>query len=167
MGWRTGSQTYGVHFIASLTKTSDHVRNISPSYDFLTIAQRDASAWLLSISPTTTTVKNVIDTIRNTRTSLCPTSSRPTSPQHRYVTSGIGRPWCQNSTTKNYFILLPTPAPLTGGLHVPPLHLRNGTWPLINGQLQPADVYVSTLSQLNNNAPTVTGSAATQKVTTQ
>ena len=65
MGWKTGSHTYGAHYIASLAKTSDRVCSISPSHDTLSIAQRDASNWLRGISPTTITIRNMIEKIRN------------------------------------------------------------------------------------------------------
>ena len=67
MGWKTGSHTYGAHYIASLAKTSDRVCSISPSHDTFSIAQRDASNWLRSIAPTTITIQNMIEKIRNPR----------------------------------------------------------------------------------------------------
>ena len=44
MGWKTGSHTYGAHYIASLAKTAYSVRRILPSYNPERIAERDAGA---------------------------------------------------------------------------------------------------------------------------
>ena len=61
MGWKTGS-----HYIASLTKTSDIVRSISPSHVTLQIAESNANKWLRKIAPPEVTIKMMINTIRNT-----------------------------------------------------------------------------------------------------
>ena len=66
MGWKTGSHTYGAHYIASLTKTSAIVRSISPSHATLQIAETNADEWLRKIAPPEVTIKMIINTIRNT-----------------------------------------------------------------------------------------------------
>ena len=65
MGWKTGSHTYGAHYIASLAKTSERVSCIATSHDTLSIAQHSASEWLRNIAPTTITIKSLVDSIRN------------------------------------------------------------------------------------------------------
>ena len=64
MGWKTGSHTYGAHYIASLTKTSAPVCSISPSHATLPIAQRNATEWLHRIAPPNVTIEMMINTIR-------------------------------------------------------------------------------------------------------
>ena len=43
MGWRTGSHTFGAHYIASLTKTSERVCSIATSHDTSMIALCEAN----------------------------------------------------------------------------------------------------------------------------
>ena len=53
MGWRTGSHTYGAQYIASLAKTKEFVRRIIPNQNLVSIAERDAGAWLKDHAPLT------------------------------------------------------------------------------------------------------------------
>ena len=46
MGWKTGSQTVGAHYIASLAKTADLIRRVIPNHNPKVIAERDAGEWL-------------------------------------------------------------------------------------------------------------------------
>ena len=65
MGWKTGSHTYGAHYIASLTKTSACVSAVSPTHEPLRIAQPAAGEWLRNIAPESVTVQMMMNTIRN------------------------------------------------------------------------------------------------------
>ena len=65
MGWKTGSHTFGAHYIASLTITSDRICNIGHSHNTLRIAQRYASKWLRNIAPTTISIQSLVNSIRD------------------------------------------------------------------------------------------------------
>ena len=65
MGWKTGSHTYGAHYIASLTKTCDHVSAISKIHAPLRINERAAGDWLRNIAPENVTIQTMMNSIRN------------------------------------------------------------------------------------------------------
>ena len=51
MGWKTGSHTFGAHYISSLAKTADLVRRIIPDHNPEIIAERDVGEWLKKVAP--------------------------------------------------------------------------------------------------------------------
>ena len=65
MRWKTGSLTSKAHYIASLAKTFDSVRNIIPDHNPERIAKRDAAEWLQNFAPPNVTVERMIRAIRN------------------------------------------------------------------------------------------------------
>ena len=65
MGWKTGSHTYGAHFIASLAKTSESACRIAPSHKPMIIAQHEAAEWLKEHAPPDVTTEAIISAIRS------------------------------------------------------------------------------------------------------
>ena len=67
MGWKTSSYTYGAHYIASLAKTADSIRRITPCYNPESVAERDAGEWIKNRAPSNVTTKSIMQVIRNPR----------------------------------------------------------------------------------------------------
>ena len=60
MGWKTGSHTYGAHYVTSLAKTTDSVRRIIPDHDPASIAEYGATKWMQHFAPPDVTIKSMI-----------------------------------------------------------------------------------------------------------